>query len=290
MPHVIIGGNGKDQGLITGYYEPVLIGSLKPSKRFRFPIYRPPGNLLRIELGDLYPELKGKVVRGRLDGKRVVPFHGRNDIDKNRKLLKGFELLWVDDPVALFFLHIQGSGRVRLQNGNTVAVGYADQNGQPYVAIGRILIQRGILKREEVSLQTIRAWLKNNPDQAESLLHQNPSYIFFTMRESSTDGPLGTLNVPLTAGRSIAVDRKYIPLGLPVWLNTEIPNESKRFTIFQRLMFAQDTGGAISGAVRADVFWGRGRQAEFLAGNMKQQGRLYLLLPLKADGRQTDKR
>ena len=262
VPYIMIGEDGRHQGLITGYYEPILLGSLKPTKRFRYPLYRRPKNLLRIDLGELYPELKGKVVRGLLDGNRVIPFHDRNNIDNNKDLLKGNELLWVDDPVALFFLHIQGSGRIQLRNGKTVAVGYADQNGHPYVAIGRVLIERGILKREEVSLQSIRAWLKNNPEQMASLLHENPSYIFFVMRESTTEGPLGTLNVPLTAGRSIAVDREFIPLGHPVWLDTELPNDSDKTTPFRKLMFAQDTGGAISGAVRADVFWGRGQEAD----------------------------
>ncbi len=279
VAHEVIGEKGKADGLITGYYEPVLSGSKKPNERYRYPIYGIPKGLLRVELGRLYPELKGKVVRGRLVGKRVLPFFDRGAIEDNRKLLKGSELVWVDDPIALFFLHIQGSGRIRLSDGKTVAVGYADQNGHPYTAIGRLLIERMELKREDVSLQTIRHWLKTNPDKAERLLNENPSYIFFTLRKDGNDGPLGTLNVPLTAQRSIAVDRKFISLGSPVWLSTTLPNEIDTTVLFQRLVFAQDTGGAIRGAVRADVFWGQGAQAEYLAGHMKQQGQIFVLIP-----------
>lgn len=279
VAHEVIGEKGKTDGLITGYYEPVLSGSIKPGKRFRYPIYGKPKGLLRVELGSLYPELKGKVVRGRLVGKRVLPFFDRGAIEDNRKLLKGSELVWVDDPIALFFLHIQGSGRIRLADGKTVAVGYADQNGHPYASIGRLLIQRMELEREDVSLQTIRHWLKTNPDKATRLLNENPSYIFFTLRKNSNHGPLGTLNVPLTAQRSIAVDRKFISLGSPVWLSTTLPNEAGTTIFFQRLVFAQDTGGAIRGAVRADVFWGQGSEAEYLAGHMKQQGQMFVLIP-----------
>lgn len=275
QPHEIIGTNGNSDGLITGYYEPTLFGSLEKDIRYRHPIYSRPDSLLIIDLAELYPELKGKRVRGRLIGNRVVPYFDRAEIDGTEYPLKGNELLWVDDPYASFFLQVQGSGRVQLPDGNIIGVGYADQNGHQYISIGKKLIEMGELTREEVSLFTIRAWLKENPDKAKMLLNKNPSYVFFTLNKDVENGPRGSLNVPLTAERSLAVDRSVIPLGTPIWLSTTLPaNET-----YQRLLFAQDTGGAITGAVRADVFFGNGEKAEQLAGNMKQPGRLFALLP-----------
>ncbi|MEK6551566.1 MAG: MltA domain-containing protein, partial [Pseudomonadota bacterium] len=208
-------GNGESQGLITGYYEPLLHGSHARSARYRYPVYRPPSDLLIVDLGEVYPELSGKRLRGRLIGRRVVPYLSRAQIDAGnghvgaanvRPPLAGNELLWVDDPVGLFFLQIQGSGRVRLPDGRIVMVGYADQNGHPYQSIGRRLIEMGELKREEVSLDTIRTWLAGNPDRAMEVLNSNPSYVFFAELDSSLPGPLGSLNVPLTRERSVAVD------------------------------------------------------------------------------------
>lgn len=279
-------GNGEASGLITGYYEPLLHGSYARSARFRYPVYRPPSDLLIVDLGDVYPELSGKRLRGRLVGRRVVPYLSRAQIDagnghretaKVRPPLAGHELLWVDDPVVLFFLQIQGSGRVRLPDGRIVMVGYADQNGHPYQSIGRRLIEMGELKREEVSLDTIRAWLAGNPERAMEVLNSNPSYVFFTELDPSLPGPLGSLNVPLTRERSLAVDPAHVPLGLPLWVDTQRPDAAK--TPYRRLMFAQDTGGAIKGAVRADLFFGFGPEAEQLAGNMKAPGRLYVFVP-----------
>lgn len=272
----MIGGDGSPEGLITGYYEPLLDASLTPDDRFRFPLYGRPDSLLTVDLGSLYPELRGKPVRGRLEGDRVVPFFSRREIDTDKARLAGHEIAWVDDPVALFILQVQGSGRLRLADGRELAVGYADQNGHPYVSIGRVLIDRGAIKREDVSLFSIRAWLREYPQEVEGVLHSNPSYIFFSLRDSAADGPLGSLNVPLSAQRSIAVDRTHIRLGLPVWLDTTLPGDA---AAYRRLMLAQDTGGAIRGQVRADVFFGRGEPAERLAGNMKQAGRLYVLVP-----------
>ncbi len=178
----------------------------------------------------------------------------------------------------MFFLQVQGSGRVRLTNGEMLYVGYADQNGHPYVSIGRELISRGVMTFDEMSLQTIRAWLNANPGEAEALLARNPSYVFFTERSAALDGPLGSLGVPLVAQRAIAVDPAYIPLGLPVWLDTTFPGNGDAEP-YRRLVFAQDTGGAIKGPVRADLFWGAGSAAEQYAGEMKQPGKLFVLLP-----------
>ncbi len=282
----LVNGNGGSNGLITGYYEPLLHGSYARSARFRYPVYRPPPDLLIVDLGEVYPELAGKRLRGRVVGRRVLPYFSRAQIDAGnghaaaaavRPPLAGHELLWVDDAVGLFFLQIQGSGRVRLPDGRTVMVGYADQNGHPYQSIGRRLIEMGALKREDVNLDSIRAWLAANPDRAMEVLNSNPSYVFFTELDPSLPGPLGSLNVPLTRERSVAVDPAYVPLGLPLWVDTQRPDASQ--SPYRRLMFAQDTGGAIKGAVRADLFFGFGPEAEQLAGNMKAPGRLYVLVP-----------
>jgi membrane-bound lytic murein transglycosylase A len=186
-------------------------------------------------------------------------------------------ILWVNSLVDVFFLHVQGSGRVQLTDGSTAAVGYANQNGHPYQSIGKVLIEMGELKKEDVTLFTIKDWLKENPTRLPEIFAKNPSYIFFELRDNQANGPLGSLNVALTPKRSIAVDRNVIPLGAPVWLQTILPNET--LSPFNKLMLAQDTGGAIKGHVRADVFWGRGDEAEKMAGLMKQQGKIFVLLP-----------
>lgn len=278
-PHQVLGNGGQPYGLFTGYYEPTLRGNLTPSRTYHYPLYKKPNDLLTIKLDDRFPELKGQRVRGRLEGKTVLPYYSRADIDGKKPPLKGQELIWLDDPDAAFFLHIQGSGRVVLPNGELVGVGYADQNGHPYVAIGKLLIEQGELTREEVSLQTIRNWLKNNPQKAEALKNKNPSYVFFTLRDDAKEGPRGSLNVPLTPERSVAIDRRIIPLGTPLWISTDLPDTQQAY---QRLVFAQDTGGAINGPVRADVFFGLGERAEQLAGTMKQQGKIFALLPKTA--------
>jgi membrane-bound lytic murein transglycosylase A len=270
-----VNGDGSRDGLITGYYEPLLNGSLTRTDRFRYPLYRRPDNLLTVDLTSLYPELKGRPVRGRLDGKRVIPYLDRAQIARERSPLAGNELLWVDDPVEAYLLQVQGSGRVRLPDGSQVAVGYADQNGHPYRSLGAQLIQRGELRREEVTLPRIREWIAAHPEETEALLNSNPSFVFFRLREAGAEGPVGSLGVPLVAERSIAVDPAYITLGLPVWLNTTLPDGSR----YQRLVVAQDTGGAIKGAVRADVFFGQGDAAGRVAGEMKQTGQLYVLRP-----------
>ncbi|MDH3689156.1 MAG: MltA domain-containing protein [Gammaproteobacteria bacterium] len=277
VPHRLRGVRGKRRGLITGYYEPLLWGSLEQTDRFRYPIYRRPDDLLHIELGELFPDLKNRRVRGRLVGNKVVPYHDRATIEGDIGPLKGHELLWVDNAEDLFFLHIQGSGRVRLPDGRIVGVGYADQNGYAYTSIGRVLADQGELELEEVSLFTIRDWLRTNSDRSVELLSQNQSYVFFSLREETQQGPIGSFQVPLSAERSIAVDPQTVPLGVPIWLDTSLPGDSK--TPYRHLVFAQDTGGAIKGHIRADLFWGMGPRAELMAGTMKQPGRLYVLLP-----------
>lgn len=285
-PYQVTNPDGTVQGLITGYYEPLLHGSRTPSKRYRYPLYGVPDDLLVVDLAAVYPELKNLRLRGRLEGKRVVPYYSRAEIDSGTPPLKGRELYWVDDPVELFFLQIQGSGRVVLPDGETARVGYADQNGYPYKSIGKILVDRGDLPLEKASMQGIKDWGRQHPDKLADLLNQNASYVFFRELANQTGGPLGALGVPLTPGRSIAVDPRTIPLGAPVFLATTWPNSGRPLT---RLVLAQDTGGAIRGAVRADFFWGFGQDAGRQAGSMKQSGRMWVLLPkgypLAANGR-----
>ena len=277
--HPVYAAGGERDGLITGYYEPLLLGSLEQTERFRFPIFERPQDLITVDLAGLYPELENKRVRGRLAGNKLIPYYSRALLAANPQLLNGHEIAWVEDPVALFFLHVQGSGRLQLPDGRTIGVAYADQNGHPYRSIGRELIDMGEIEQENVNLFSIRQWLEHHPERNEALLGRNPSYVFFSLRPELGDGPLGSFNVPLLAERTIAVDRNVIPLGLPVWLDTTLPGTDQPY---RRLVLAQDTGGAIKGHVRADLFWGQGERAERMAGLMKQPGRLYVLKPKSA--------
>lgn len=267
--------NGNRRGLFTGYYEVELAGSRRPDPAYPVPLYRRPADLVMVDLGEFADRWKGERIAGRVVDGRLKPYEDRTAIEGGTLRGKGVELVWLQDPIATFFLHIQGSGRVRLPDGSEMRVGYAGQNGHKYVAIGKELIDRGELKREEVSLQTIRAWLRSHPDQAAALMNKNPSYVFF--QELTGDGPNGAQGVALTPGRSLAVDAKFLPYGVPVWLDAEDPlDPSQRL---RRLLIAQDTGGAIRGPVRGDVFWGHGPEAEHKAGVMKSPGEYYLLLP-----------
>jgi membrane-bound lytic murein transglycosylase A len=275
-PYRILNADGTLSGLVTGYYEPLLRGSRTPSQTYRFPIYGVPDDLLTIQVDELFPELEGERVRGRRENGHVVPYYTRGEIEQGIDSLRGREILWVDDAVELFFLHIQGSGRVRLQDGEVVRVGYANHNGHPYRSVGRILIDRGELTIASASMQGIKQWGHDNPDRLQPLLAENPAYVFFRELPSDAIGPIGALGVPITPGRSIAVDEKSVPLGAPVYLATSWPNSNKPLS---RLMFAQDKGGAIKGAVRADFFWGFGDEAGEFAGRMRQSGQMWLLLP-----------
>lgn len=263
---------GDGNGLFTGYYEPLLHGSRQESGRYRTPLLRRPPDLVMVDLGRFRPAWHGERIAGRVVAGNLIPYPSRAEIERGALNANQLALFWVDDPVDAFFLQVQGSGRVELPNGSTVRLGYDGQNGQQYVAIGKVLIDRGELTADNVSLQSIRAWIKAHPDQATALMDQNPSYVFF--REQPGDGPLGSEGVVLTAGRSLAVDRGFVPLGVPVYIDTEGNNRSLR-----RLMVAQDTGGAIAGPVRGDVFWGFGADAEARAGAMRDRGSDYLLLP-----------
>jgi len=276
-PHTLRGEKGKTSGMITGYYEPLLHGAMQADERYRYPLYKSPEDMLIIDLASIYPALKGKRVRGRVIGNKVVPYYSREQIESDETPLSGQELLWVDDRDQLFFLQIQGSGRVQLPDGKVIGAGYANQNGHAYISIGKKLIEMGEIERENVSLFSIKAWLKSNPQRAKALLNENPSYVFFILRDKPEDGPTGSLNVPLTPERSLAIDPKFVQLGTPIWLNTSYPGEDQ--LPLQKLVMAQDTGGAIKGQLRADLFWGTGERAELMAGNMKQTGEMFILLP-----------
>ena len=273
-PYALTAADGKREGLITGYYEPLLRGSRSRSKTYGVPVRGVPDDLISVDLAEVVPELKNLRLRGRLQGNRVVPYYSRAEIESGAHTDK--VLLWVDDAVELFFLQVQGSGRVKLSDGSLVRLGYADQNGHPYQSIGKVLLERGDLKAGEASMQGIQAWARANPARLQELLNANPSYVFFRELPAGNDGPLGALGVPLTAERSLAVDTRYVPLGAPVFLASSQPNSKAPL---QRLMLAQDTGGAIKGTIRADFFWGFGTQAGEQAGRMKQNGRLWVLLP-----------
>jgi membrane-bound lytic murein transglycosylase A len=247
--------------------------------RARFPLYAVPDDLVSVDLASVYPELKNLRLRGRLAGNKLVPYPARKEIEagnSNGNGFKGKPIAWAEDPVELFFLQIQGSGRIELPDGTHLRVGYADQNGHPYKSIGKLLVERGELKLEQASMQGIKDWGAKNPDQLPELLAANPSYVFFRELPNGLAGPLGALGVPLSGGRSIAVDPRFIPLGAPVFLATTQPNSALPL---HKLVMAQDTGGAIRGGVRADFFWGFGNAAGEQAGRMKQRGRMWVLLP-----------
>ncbi|MRW86904.1 murein transglycosylase [Pseudoduganella sp. FT26W] len=278
-PNQVIAPDGATDGLITGYYEPLLHGARKKGGPYQTPLYKVPDDMVTIDLASVYPELKGMRLRGKVVGKKVVPYSTRADIESAG--FSGKELLWVDDPVESFFLQVQGSGRVQLSDtGETVRVAYADQNGHPYKSIGKYLVEKGELTLEQASAQGIKAWIAGHPTRMQELFNVNPSYVFFK-EERLPDpkvGPKGSLGVPLTPQRSVAIDATQLPQGAPMFLSTTQPNSD---IPMQRLVMAQDTGGAIRGAIRVDYFFGFGAEAAENAGRMKQRGAIWVLLPKK---------
>ncbi|MBL8463718.1 MAG: murein transglycosylase A [Thauera sp.] len=273
-PWQLVNPDGSANGLVTGYYEPLIRGSRTRSTRSPWPIHGVPQDMLTIELADVYPELKSLRLRGRLVGNKVLPYWNRQQLAERQ--VPAPVLLWADDPIELFFLQVQGSGRVQLPDGGLVRIGYADQNGHPYQSIGRWLVAQGELTLDKASMEGIKRWAQDNPQRLQELLNANPSYVFFREMPASGGGPVGALGVPLSEGRSIAVDPRFVPLGAPVFLATTQPLSERPL---ERLVMAQDTGGAIKGAVRADFFWGFGADAGREAGKMRQQGRMWVLLP-----------
>ncbi len=269
-------------GLFTGYYAPELAASRTRDGVYQTPLYGMPRDLLQADLGAFKPEWQGQKLTGRVEGSRFVPYPARAAI--TGAALDAPVLAWAADPVDAFFLQVQGSGVLRFPDGSTETIGYAGQNGRPYVAIGKVLKERGAFPDGVVTMQAIRAWLAAHPQERDVILNQNPSYVFFKLGEA----PTGAQGVVLTPERSLAVDKRFVPLGAPVWLDAEHPAGGR----LQRLYLAQDTGGAIKSAVRGDVYWGSGDHAAALAGVMQSRGGYFLLLPLTvlppgaaADGR-----
>lgn len=266
---------GEPSGKFTGYYEVEVKGALSPQGNFLWPLYGPPSDLIRIKLGRFRADLEGETLFGRLEGQELIPYHDRAAIDEAHVLSgQGLELIWLDDYVELFFLQVQGSGVVQLPDGKRVRVGFAASNGLPFTAIGRLLKERGELTGGDLSAQGVKAWLRANPEKAWPLMKENARYIFFRMIEG--EGPIGAEGLPLSPGRSLAVDPAFLPLGVPLFLSTTEPGGGPALN---RLVVAQDTGAAIKGPVRGDLFWGTGEAALEKAGRMNETGRYWLLLP-----------
>jgi membrane-bound lytic murein transglycosylase A len=279
-PWALVNPDGSRTGLITGYYEPILKGSRSESRDYRYPVFGPPDDLIVVELAELYPELKHMRLRGRIEGRKLVPYYSRAEWAPQESGRAPEALAWIDDPIDLFFMQIQGSGQVQLTDGNRVRLNYADQNGHPYRSIGRWLIERGELKAEQASMQGIKSWAKANPSRLAEVLNANPSLVFFRELPVEGSGPQGAMGLALTPERSLAVDPRHVPLGAPIWLATTRPNSGPSSEqALTRLMLAQDTGGAIRGVVRADFYWGSGVDAGNQAGKMRQQGRMWVLMP-----------
>lgn len=275
------GSRGNRKVLFTGYFEPVLEGSLSPDSVFQYPIHKKPDDLLKIDLGLFRPEWNGRRLMGRINGKTVIPYHTRKDIAEGNVLEgENLEIAWLKDPLDSAILQIQGSGMIKLPTGDSIRVGYSAANGHPYKSIGRYLIDKGYIEREKLSLQTIRSFLNDRPEIKDETLNYNPSYVFFRLLDT---GPLGNINVALTPGRSLALDSRLFPKGGLTFIRCQMPVAGEDGTIvrwipFSRFFLNQDTGGAIKGAGRADIFWGSGEYAELAAGHQKHDGEVYFLV------------
>lgn len=272
----------QEPGLFTGYYAPLYKGSRTRTDVYTAPLYMVPSDLQAINLGDFDQSLRGRSIVGEVIDNKFVPYKDRKTIEQGALENQQLELVWLEKIEETFFLQIQGSGFIEVENGDIVHLGYAQRNGRPYRAIGQFLIQSGDIAREDMSLQAILDWMDKNPEKSDELMWKNPSYVFFQERDG--DKPVGSLGVGLTPGRSLAVDRAFIPLGVPMWLETavETGSETGELTLtphLNRLVVAQDTGGAIKGQVRGDVYWGIGDEAELKAGPMKDVGTYYILVP-----------
>ncbi len=275
-----VGRGWRREVLFTGYYEPIVEGSLTPDEHHPYPLYRTPDERIEVRLGEFSPRLEGQTIIGRLEGQRLVPFYTREEIDGEAVLEgRGHEIVWLTDRIDRYFLQIQGSGLVRLKDGTYLRVNYAAANGRPYRSIGKLLIDRGEVTRKEMSMQRIRSYLHDHPEKVEEVLFHDPSYTFFRLVEQ---GPLGNINIPLTTGRSVATDSRLFPKGGLAFIITEKPvinemGEIIEWKRFSRFVVNQDTGGAIRGPAKVDLFWGEGEAAEISAGNMKQKGKLFFL-------------
>lgn len=269
IPYQLHDSNSNDEGMITGYYEPLLKGSLTKTQKYQYPVYKIPKNLIVSSSANL----KSHKSIGKMVGKKIVPYDTREEIEKNPNN-KNFEVIaYVDDKIDLFFLQVQGSGKIELDNGEIINIGYAGQNGHPYTSIGRYFIDNEIISREDLSMQEMKKYFLANPLEVDKILNLNKSYVFFQV---SKQGATGALNTVLTPKRNIAVDRSYIQLGTPVFLSTTNPVTKEPIN---KLTIAADVGGAIKGEIRADFFWGFGDEALEYAGRMKEKGKMYILKP-----------
>ena len=272
QPFKLLNEDSLDEGIITGYYEPLLYGSLKKNNRYKYPVYKTPKDMMIVDFVSAYPELKKYKLRGKLVDNKVVPYDSRAEIERNPN--KNLEAIaYVDNKFDLFLLHVQGSGKILLDNGELINVGYAEQNGREFKGIGTYMLNCGYISKDELSAQGMKKYIDKNPSKADEILNQNESYVFF---HKSNQGATGSLGTPLTAKRNLAVDRSVIPLGMPVFLSTTNPVDKKPIN---QLMVAADVGGAIKGNIRADFFWGYGEDAFAYAGKMKEKGKMYILMP-----------
>jgi len=274
-----VGSKWTATGLFTGYYEAELNGAFRPDGRYRYPILSRPKDLVSADLGQFDDRWSGNQIAGRLLKDKFVPYYTRAEIESGALSGHQLEILWADSPVDTFFLHIQGSGRVNLADGSFIRLAYAGRNGQRYTAIGRELVASGVMTLDDVTMPALRDWMVANPVAGDALRKKNRSYIFF--RIANTAGPVGAEGVVLSPGRSLAVDPRYIPYGTPLWLVTTDPGSRPKKPL-RRLVVAQDTGAAIKGPIRGDLFWGHGRHAATKAGLMKEKGTYFLLLPKSA--------
>lgn len=265
-PYMIYKSSRGKESILTGYYEAELRGSLTQDKIYKYPIYATPKDLVNVDLSSIYPDLKNYRLRGRLDGNRLVPYYSREEL--NKRDIDAEVLCYCDSKIDKFFLEVQGSGRVSLESGETLFIGFSNQNGHKYQSIGKYLVNSGEISKEDISLQSIREWFVLNPSRIDEVLNHNSSVVFFEKRDKSASGSLGLVLSPL---RSIAVDGRYIPLGSMVYMSAE--------NSYKRVVFAQDTGGAIKGSVRADMFLGFSQSAEKIAGELIAPLHLWILLP-----------
>ena len=267
---------GDGQAFVTGYYEPEIAGSRSPGPEYPVPVYKRPPDLVEGDLGDFFPDMKGKKIRGRVQGGKLVPYPDRGAIEDGALKGQKLEIAYAADPVEFFFLQVQGSGRLRLPDGSIMRIGYDGQNGRDYVGIGKLLRDRGILGPGQLSMQGVMEWLRANPAEGDAAMRENKSFVFF--RELTGSGPIGAMGVPVTGRVSVAADPAFVPLGAPVVLQLDR-------TEANGLWVAQDTGGAIKGSNRFDSFWGAGDDARLIAGGMSGRGKAWLLIPTIAAAR-----
>lgn len=276
-----VGSDNEGRVLFTGYYAPLIDGSLEETEEYRFPVYRTPDDHIVVDLGMFREKYQGERIIARYENGQILPYYTREDIDTDHSLRgRGLEIAWLADPVDLFFLHIQGSGLVRLRDGTIMQISYAQANGHPYRSVGRLLIDGGKIAAEDMSLRSIKRYLREHPEEMREILNHNESYVFFRI---VNEGPVGSLDVPVTAGRTIATDSSFFPKGVLAFIRTQKPVIADNGTIeswesFSRFVFNQDTGGAITGPGRVDIYCGEGDVAGIMAGHMKEVGELYFLV------------